>query len=71
MHCAKWDAIVPTEAQLAGCDSHVMHPDMVPWKRLQSPNDMIAVYLINGVEYANGEPLEGVYSSKQLLELSK
>lgn len=71
MHCAKWDAIVPTEAQVAGCDSHVMHPDMVPWKRLQSPNDMIAVYLINGAEYANGEPVEGVYSSKQLLELSK
>ena len=70
MHCAKWDAIVPTDAQMSGCDAHVLHPDLVPWKRLESPSDMVAVYLINGEQHANGEG-EGVYTSKQLLELAK
>ena len=31
-HCTHWDAIIPTEAQYAGCDHHVIHPDLTPWK---------------------------------------
>ena len=66
-HCAKWDAIVPTEHQYTGCESHVLHPDLVPWKRLDSPSDWVAVYEINGLGVANGEPGEGVYASSELL----
>jgi hypothetical protein len=40
---------------------------LVPWKRLESPSDWVAVYEINGFGLANGEPEEGVYSSKELL----
>ena len=66
-HCAKWDAIVPTEAQYEGCEAHVLHPDLVPWKRLESPSEWVAVYEIDGLGLANGEPGEGVYGSKELL----
>ena len=66
-HCAKWDAIVPTDAQHIGCESHVIHPDLVPWKRLEGPSDWVAVYEIDGQGIANGEPGEGVYGSKELL----
>jgi hypothetical protein len=66
-HCAKWDAIVPTDAQITGCESHVIHPDLVPWKRLEGPSDWVAVYEINGQGIANGEPGEGVYASKELI----
>ena len=66
-HCAKWDAIVPTDAQHIGCESHVIHPDLVPWKRLEGPSDWVAVYEIDGQGIGNGEPGEGVYGSKELL----
>mgnify|MGYP001765960306 CR=1 FL=1 len=32
-HCAHWNATIPTvEAQIAGCDSHLLHPDLVPFQ---------------------------------------
>lgn len=66
-HCAKWDDVIPTDAQYAGCESHVLHPDLVPWKRLEGPSDWVALYEIDGQAIANGEPGEGVYGSKELL----
>jgi hypothetical protein len=67
-HCAKWDDTIPLEAQRTGCESHVLHPDLVPWKRKDGPNEFTAVYEINGVNLANGDPSqEGVYSSRELL----
>lgn len=65
--CAKWDDVIPTDAQHTGCESHVIHPDLVPWKRLESPSDWVAVYEIEGTPVSNGEPNEGVYSSKELI----
>jgi hypothetical protein len=58
---------VPTDAQITGCEAHVLHPDLVPWKRLESPSEWVAVYEIDGLGLANGEPSEGVYGSKELL----
>jgi hypothetical protein len=67
-HCAKWDDTIPLEAQRTGCESHVLHPDLVPWKRKDGPNEFTAVYEINGVDLANGDPSqEGVFSSSELL----
>lgn len=32
-HCAHWNATIPTvEAQLAGCDNHLLHPDLTPFQ---------------------------------------
>ena len=66
-HCAKWEDVIPTENQYIGCENHVIHPDLVPWKRLESPSDWVAVYEIEGTPVSNGEPSEGVYSSRELI----
>ena len=66
-HCAKWDDVIPTKSQYAGCDSHVLHPDLVPWQRKDSAMDFVAIYEVNGQDVANGEPGEGVYGSSELL----
>ena len=56
------------DSQRTGCESHVLHPDLVPWQRKDGPNEFTAVYEINGVNLANGDPeQEGVYGSKELL----
>ena len=66
-HCARWDDLIPTEAQRTGCESHVLHPDMVPWERKESASEWQAVYVVKGKTLANGAPGDGVYSSKELL----
>jgi len=66
-HCARWDDLIPVEAQREGCESHVLHPDMVPWERKESANEWQAVYVVKGKPLANGEPDANVYSSKELL----
>lgn len=58
---------IPVEFQTAGCDSHVLHPDLVPWALKDGPDEWTAVYVIDGRETANGEPREGVYTSRELL----
>jgi hypothetical protein len=66
-HCARWDDLIPVEAQREGCESHVLHPDMVPWERRESASEWQAVYIVKGKPIANGAPGDGVYSSKELL----
>lgn len=66
-HCAKWDDVIPVDAQHTGCENHVIHPDLVPWKRLDSPSDWVAVYEIDGRMVRNGEPSFDVFGSKELL----
>lgn len=58
---------IPFEYQLQGCDCHSFHPDLVPWKPLDGPDDWTAAYEINGQYVANGEPDVRVYSSKEIL----
>jgi hypothetical protein len=66
-HCARWDAVIPEDTQRTGCESHVLHPDLVPWKRKDGPDEWTAIYEINGVDLANGEGDAHVYTSKELL----
>jgi hypothetical protein len=66
-HCAKWEDIIPIEAQHTGCDSHVLHPDLVPWQRKESDDEWQAIYVIDGKEVKNGIPGPGVYSSNEIL----
>lgn len=64
-HCARWDAEIPTDAQLRGCDSHVLHPDLVPWKMDgEKCTKDVAAYIINGKTYVNGE---GNVSSREMV----
>lgn len=63
-HCARWDQTIPTDAQHAGCESHVLHPDLVPWKMLRGSGNWSAVYEIDGHEVINGE---GGYHSSELV----
>ena len=59
-HCARWDSEIPAvEFQRAGCDDHVIHPDLVPWK-LKGGDQFTAVYEAEGVEFRNG--LDGLKS---------
>ena len=62
--CERHDADnIPYDWQLKGCDSHVLHPDLVPWQR-KDGDDNNAVYIINGKEITNGE--DG-YKSSELI----
>ncbi len=66
--CERHDAdAIPVEFQREGCESHVLHPDLVPWKRKDGPDEWTAIYEINGVDLANGEGDANVYTSKELL----
>lgn len=59
-HCARWDSTIPRDAQHHGCNSHVLHPDLVPWKMGEPAGEWTANY--DGVP--NGE--DG-FSSQELL----
>lgn len=67
--CAKWGNDIPEDWQHQGCSSHVLHPDMVPWKmKGGDENGWRAVYLVNGREVVNSEPGPGVTSSERLIK---
>jgi hypothetical protein len=40
---------------------------LVPWKRLDGPDQWTAIYEVDGQKLANGAPDEGVYGSTELL----
>jgi hypothetical protein len=53
-HCVKWGDTIPTpEAQLEGCDHHVLHPDLVPWRMKLTEDGEGAIYVIDGKEVLN------------------
>lgn len=62
---------IPVEFQRHGCESHVLHPDLVPWELKEGPNEWTAVYVINGKDVANGEGCENIYTSKEILSNHK
>lgn len=61
-HCARWDDVIPNEAQENGCDSHVLHPELVPYQFKPAHDEWHAIYIINGKEVLNGA--EGFKSSE-------
>ena len=63
-YCERWAGTIPNENQLEGCDSHVLHPDLVPWQMLDSDFEWSAKYLIDGKEVINGE---NGYKSRELV----
>tara|TARA_R110002012_G_scaffold54_4_gene160 strand:- start:2575 stop:3639 length:1065 start_codon:yes stop_codon:yes gene_type:complete len=69
--CARWARgegnKIPGDFQITGCDSHVLHPDMVPWPIKDSNDPHEAVYEINGKDIRNGEGDAYVYSSREII----
>lgn len=67
-HCSIYDCEIPLEGQLQGCESHTLHPDLVPWELdSEASTDKVAVYIINGKPVANGEADANVYGSHELI----
>ena len=60
--CERWQDTIPKTTQKTGCRSHVIHPDMVPWKMLDSDYEWSATYSILGKSVVNGE--DGLASSE-------
>jgi len=66
--CERHDADgIPVEFQRQACDSHVLHPDLVPWQMLDGLDEWTARWEIEGQPVANGEPCAHVYSSREIL----
>lgn len=66
--CERYDSDdIPVDFQRTGCECHVLHPDLVPWKMKDSPWPWIAVYEIEGRDVANGEGDVHVYTSREIL----
>lgn len=59
---------IPVDFQREGCESHVMHPDMVPWQLDgDASTEQVAVWVIDGKRVKNGAPAPGVYSSREVV----
>jgi len=68
-NCAHWESDVPTEAQVNGCDAHILHPDLVPWPMVI--DDGKVSWKIGETLVRNGEPEANVFTSKELIANSK
>lgn len=68
-HCERHNADdIPVEFQRTGCDSHVLHPDLVPWKiHTDLSTEWEAVWMIDGIPVRNGEPDATVFGSREIL----
>jgi len=66
--CERHDADgIPVDFQREACESHVLHPDLVPWQRKDGLDDWTAIYVIEGHDVANGEPDAHIYTSREIL----
>jgi hypothetical protein len=63
--CERHDADnIPTEFQHKGCDDHVLHPDLVPWRMEPSEDGHSVTWMIDGKPVVNGT---GGYKSREIL----
>jgi hypothetical protein len=66
--CERHDADgIPVEFQRQACDSHVLHPDLVPWQMKDGLDQWTAIYVFEGRDVANGEGDAHVYTSREIL----
>ena len=66
--CERHDADgIPADFQRQACDSHVLHPDLVPWQQKDGLDEWTAVYVIDGKDVANGDGDAHVYTSREIL----
>ena len=69
--CARWGgAEIPLEEQGEPRGCHVAHPDLVPWIWKGGTSDGIcALYEINGIPHANGDPDVFGTPTRELLDI--
>ena len=65
-YCERFKGAVPNGFQSKGCDSHAMHPQLVPWELKEQNSGWQPVYLIDGEEVING-PDDGGYTSSEIV----
>lgn len=66
-HCDRWKDAIPLDTQYTGCRSHVLHPDLVPFKMVGG-DEYNATYEYNGYQFTNGE--DGTKSQEVIKWLS-
>ena len=70
--CERHDADgIPPEWQRTGCESHALHPDLVPWKQAGAVDKWTPIYMIHGKPVANGEGDANVFASREILSNPK
>lgn len=52
-HCEKWGAAIPPDFQRKGCEKHIIHPDLVPWKIIATDGDSVT-WDVDGKQITNG-----------------
>jgi hypothetical protein len=58
---------IPVEFQREGCESHVFHPDLVPWELdANQTTEHMAVWIVDGKPLKNGDPAPGVFTSREI-----
>jgi hypothetical protein len=66
--CARYECDIPAENQEAGCEAHVLHPDLVPWRLdYELSTEHVAVWNIDGKKVSNGEACATTFGSKELI----
>jgi len=66
--CERHDADgIPVEYQRTGCESHALHPDLVPWEMDKPVDQWTPVFIINGKRVANGEADAHIFSSREIV----
>lgn len=67
--CERWAADnIPFDHQIKGCDSHGLHPDLVPWKWIgDGENEWVMMYEINGAIVPNSDPSETAFASREII----
>lgn len=68
-HCQHWDAEIPTDAQIQGCDHHIIHPDLVPFPMIVE--DGKVSWKVGEILVQNGEVARDVFSSAEILADAK
>lgn len=64
--CAHWESTIPNfDAQLAGCSSHILHPDLTPWK--YSPTEHGVVWHTPDGDIKNGESSFDTFESTEIV----
>jgi hypothetical protein len=64
-HCLEYDVTLDFDNQKAGCEAHILHPDLVPWQHKVMGNDVIWITpegdINNGIKSAN------TFSSREIV----
>ena len=53
-YCERWQDVIPLDNQYEGCDSHLLHPDLVPWPLEGTEDGLHVTWMIEGKPVLNG-----------------